>query len=282
MVAFFHPMRVVTGVAGARALGPLKRLVVRALYTHLAHRYRTEAWTMMNYGYASLDDEAFDPPVPSHADERYSLNLYWRVSASGRSGSDLRGLRVLEIGSGRGGGAAYVAETLEPAQMTGLDVAPSATALASERYATLANLDFVTGDAEALALPSDTFDVAINIESVHCYARPECFLAEVSRVLKPGGQLLFAGFAARGAAYDRLVTVLAHSPLILERIDDITRNIAASLAADEARKRQFLDTHVRGALKSFAVGAYAMTGSPMRTAIDAGETAYIAAVLTKP
>ena len=281
MAAFFHPMRVVTGVAGGRAIGPLKRVVVRALYTHLAHRYRTDAWTTMNYGYAPLRGEAFDPPVPPQAGERYGLNLYWRVATSGRSGGDWRGMTVLEIGSGRGGGAAFIAEALGPTHMTGLDIAPSATALATQCYATIGNLAFVTGDAEALTLPDNSFDVALNIESVHCYARPERFLAEVAHVLKPGGQLLFAGFAARGAAYDRLVTLLAQSALTLERIDDITANIAASLAADEVRKRQFLDTHVRGPLKSFAVGAYALTGSPMRRAIDDGETAYIAAVLTK-
>ncbi len=281
MSAFFHPMKVVTGAAGGRAIGPLKRFVVRKLYTHLAHRYPTEAWTTMNYGYAPCAGEVFAAPVSADAPERFSLNLYWRIATLGRHGAALEGLTLLEIGSGRGGGAAFVAKALQPARITALDIAPSATALAAERYGAIPNLHFATGDAEALPLADGGFDVVLNIESVHCYAQPARFLAEVARVLKPGGQLLFAGFAARGIAYDRLVQAFDGSPLTLERIEDITANIAASLAADEIRKRAFLATHVRGALKSFAVGAYAMEGSPMRTALDAGTTAYIAAVLTK-
>lgn len=282
MRAFFHPMKLVTGAAGGRAVGPLKRTVIRWLYTYLARRFAMADWTLMNYGYAPLAGEAFASPVPIAAEESYNLNLYWRIATSGRNGTALDGLSVLEIGSGRGGGAAFIAQHLRPAQLVGADIAPSATALAAARYAAIDNLHFKTDDAEALALNTASFDIVINIESIHCYAQPERFLAEVARVLKPGGELLFAGFAARGHAYDRLIEAFNSSALRLERLDDITANIAAALDADEARKRAFLDKNVRGALKSFALGAYAMQGSPMRTALDAGATVYIAALLTKP
>lgn len=280
MAGFFHPAKIVTGAIGGRLLGPIKRAVVKRLYTHLARHYPTPEWTAMNYGYAPLEGEAPLIGVPD-APERFNLNLYARVATSGRRGAALGGADLLEIGSGRGGGIAFVAAAFAPASATGLDIAPTATALASERYAHIANLRFVTGDAEALPLGDALFDAVINIESIHCYARPERFLAEVARVLRPGGELLFAGFAARGRAYEDLVAALESAPLRLDRLDDITANVSASLAADEARKRAFLDSNVKGALKSFAMGAYAMQGSPMRTALDRGTTAYVAAVLSK-
>jgi len=54
------------------------------------------------------------------------------------------------------------------------------------------------------------------------------------------------------------------------RLDDITRNIVAALQQDEARKR--IGRAVRAPLRSFATGAYAMEGTAMRRALEAGET----------
>ena len=123
----------------------------------------------------------------------------------------------------------------------------------------------------------------LNIESAHCYASVPRFLAESARVLRPGGELLFAGFASRrGGAHGRLVAALEACPLTLNRLEDITPNIVASLRLDEARKRELIRRAVSAPLRSFATGAYAMEGTAMRRALEAGETAYVAAVLSKP
>ncbi len=147
----------------------------------------------------------------------------------------------------------------------------------------LPNLSFAAGDAEALGLPDAGFDVVLNIESAHRYASVPRFLAEVARILRPGGELLFAGFASQpGGGYVRLTDVLRDGPLRVVRLDDITPNIVASLREDEARKRDLIRHAVRAPLRSFATGAYAMEGTAMRRALEMGETAYITAVLTKP
>lgn len=143
------------------------------------------------------------------------------------------------------------------------------------------NLAFIEGDAEDLALADASFDIVLNIESAHCYASVPRFLAEAARVLRPGGELLFAGFASRrGGAYDRLAAALGGGPLALDRLDDITANIVASLRLDEARKRELIGRAVRAPFRSFATGAYAMEGTAIRRALEAGETAYVAAVLS--
>jgi hypothetical protein len=104
----------------------------------------------------------------------------------------------------------------------------------------------------------------------------------VNRVLRPGGELLFAGFVSRqDGAFVRLQAIFAASPLALVSLDEITNNVVASLAADEARKRALLDRWVKGPFKSFAEGAYAMDGTAMRRALQSGETIYLAAVLRK-
>jgi hypothetical protein len=101
-------------------------------------------------------------------------------------------------------------------------------------------------------------------------------------VLRPGGELLFAGFVSRqDGAFVGLQEIFAASPLALVSLDEITNNVVASLAADEARKRALLDRWVKGPFKSFAEGAYAMDGTAMRRALQSGETVYLAAVLHK-
>lgn len=282
MTGLAHPRVIVTGALGGRVLGRARRFVVRRLYTHLAARYAMPGWTTMNYGYAPAPGEPFDRPASADETEAFGLNLYWRVATAGPHGRDWAGRDVVEIGSGRGGGAAYLAGALAPRSYIGVDVAPTATALASERHGDTPGLAFQTGDAEALTVPAASADIVLNIESAHGYASVPRFLAEVARVLRPGGVLLFAGFVARGGAEARLRGAFAESALRVDRIDDITANVTASLAADEARKRAFLDTHVTGWFKSFATGAYALSGTPMRRALEAGDTRYLAAVLTKP
>ncbi len=236
----------------------------------------------MNYGYAVLPGEApLAAAAPADAAERNGLQLYARVAGSGRRGAALGGLDVLEVGSGRGGGAAFVAAAMGPRRMTGLDVAAASAALAATRHCGLPNLAFIEGDAENLALADASFDIVLNIESAHCYASVPRFLAEVARVLRPGGELLFAGFASRrGGAHDRLAAALGDGPLVLDRVDDVTANIVASLRLDETRKRELIDRAVRAPFRSFATGAYAMEGTAMRHALEAGETAYVAAVLS--
>lgn len=276
-----HPRAIVTGAVGGRTLGRARRWVVKRLYTYLADRYPMPDWTTMNYGYAPLRGEPFDRPLASDETEALGLNLYWRVATSGRRGAALAGLEIVEIGSGRGGGAAYLGKVLAPKRLTAIDIAETATALAADQHAPIGNLTFRTGDAEAITLPDASADIVINIESAHCYASVPRFLEGVARILRPGGELLFAGFAASGAAEERLLSALKSSPMRLVRIDDITDNITASLSADEARKRAFLNAHVTGWFKSFAVGAYALSGTPMRRALEAGKTRYLTAVLSK-
>jgi ubiquinone/menaquinone biosynthesis C-methylase UbiE len=171
---------------------------------------------------------------------------------------------------------------LAPRRLVGLDISAAATALARRRHGSVPPLEYRQGDAEALPFGVETFDLVLNVESAHCYTSIPRFLAEVHRVLRPGGELLFVDFVSRqNGAFVGLQEIFATSPLALVSLDEITDNVVASLAADEARKRALLDRWVKGPFKSFARGAYAMDGTAMRRALQSGETVYLAAVLRK-
>jgi fatty-acid O-methyltransferase len=57
----------------------------------------------------------------------------------------------------------------------------------ARRHAEGSAVELVHGDAENLPFPQVSFDAVINVESAHCYGSIERFLAEVHRVLRPGG-----------------------------------------------------------------------------------------------
>jgi ubiquinone/menaquinone biosynthesis C-methylase UbiE len=278
-----HPWRFITGAVGRSVgFGRVKRLAVWLLYGYMARAYPQAGWTTMNYGYAPLPGENDEAVVDLTIPEHLSLQLYVRVATSGARGGAWRGLDVLEIGSGRGGGAAYLAGRLAPRRLVGLDISAAATILARRHHGSTPPLEYRQGDAEALPFNAETFDLALNVESAHCYASIPRFLAEVHRVLRPGGELLFADFVSQqGGAFAELQEMLVASPFALISLDEITDNVLASLAADETRKRVMLDRWVKEPFKSFAEGAYAMNGTAMRRALQSGETVYLAAVLRK-
>ena len=80
--------------------------------------------------------------------------------------------------------------------MIGVDFSDKAVNLCKKYYC-VDGLSFVPGDAEHLPFDDDSFDAVVNVESSHCYGSMATFLAQVKRVLKPGGHFLFADFRTR-------------------------------------------------------------------------------------
>ena len=140
----------------------------------------------MNWGYEE------DPPMTlplegSDEPNRFPIQLYHRTATQ----VDLKGKKVLEVSCGHGGGASYLVRTLGPASYTGLDLNAAGVDSCRKRHQ-LRGLDFVQGNAESLPFPDQSFDAVINIEASHLYPQFPRFLAEVARVLRPGGHFLYA------------------------------------------------------------------------------------------
>ncbi|WP_338101579.1 phthiotriol/phenolphthiotriol dimycocerosates methyltransferase [Mycobacterium ulcerans] len=132
-----------------------------------------------------------DPPIDltlevSDEPNRDHINMYHRTATH----VELSGKRVLEVSCGHGGGASCLTRTLHLASYTGLDLNRAGIKLCQRRH-NLPGLDFVRGDAENLPFEDESFDVVLNVEASHCYPHFSRFLAEVVRVLRPGGYLLY-------------------------------------------------------------------------------------------
>lgn len=96
------------------------------------------------------------------------------------------GLRVLDVASGAGESACYVAERFG-CDVTGIDLSESLLKRARDKAARRgASATFVKGDAHDIPFGDNSFDAVIS-ECTLCLLDMEAALAEMVRVARPGG-----------------------------------------------------------------------------------------------
>ena len=114
-------------------------------------------------------------------------------------GGRMHGGSALEIGCGRGVGAEIILDAFGADTVDGFDLDPRMVALARERLRPRGSrARFWVGDATAVPAPDDAYDAVFDFGIVHHVPRWRLALAEVRRVLKPGGRFyaeeMLAGF----------------------------------------------------------------------------------------
>jgi len=248
----------------------VRRIVVQRWYQHSSGNYRDKDWTFMNWGFVDLDSKASRLELdPSLEAERYSIQLYHHVA----SAVDIKGKDVLEVGSGRGGGAAYIQRYLQSRTMTGVDFSANLVDFSQATH-TAEGLIFIAGDAESLPFDDHSFDVVINVESSHTYGSMETFLGEVTRVLRPNGYFLFADVRPKESVHT-LRCQLQDSGLHILDEKDISQNVLKALETDTGRKYTLIKAKVRQVIAKSIKNFAGMRG------LSSGETQYLSVVMQK-
>jgi SAM-dependent methyltransferase len=265
-------MLVARVVSIAYRVPSIKRLLWRSWYDFLARRYRDWQWTFMNYGHRSPNGTAPLALTPEDEPDRSCIQLYEAVAGA----VDLTGREVLEVGSGRGGGASFVARYLRPSRVVGVDVSPQSIAFCRGRHV-VPGLSFEVGNAERLGFASASFDAVLNVESSHCYGDLGAFVREVRRVSRPDGHFLYADFRSRTELEAwRAALMFAGLRLVAER--DITLGVLAALDVDDERKRGLIEARVaRPLLRAFCQFA-ALRGTVLYDKFRDGSVVYRAFV----
>lgn len=142
------------------------------------------------------------------------------------------GERVLDIGCGTGALTRKVASKLTSgqAEVVGLDAAPAMIAVARRKAAGLARIRFDVGVAETLDYADASFDAAVSTFFFH-HIDAELkrrALAELHRVLKPGGVLAIVDVDIPGNAFGKLC---AWAGYWLFQQEEIRENIRGDLRA---------------------------------------------------
>jgi 2-polyprenyl-3-methyl-5-hydroxy-6-metoxy-1,4-benzoquinol methylase len=149
------------------------------------------------------DQTTLTSPTTTTADaydqwhSRYSVDAeadapWHRLIKAHISQEDLAGKRVLEIGCGRGGFSCWLSQQpCAPRQIIAADFSSTAVHM-GEQYAQAHGLRGITwevGDIQAIAHPDSSFDTVISCETIEHVPDPRRAVAELGRVLKPGGRL---------------------------------------------------------------------------------------------
>jgi SAM-dependent methyltransferase len=169
---------------------------------------------------ASANVRAFDLPSAGAYDALVATVLegfYARVA--GEVAAAHPGGTLLEVGSGPGRLAVRLAREAPGMTLTGVDISDAMVERAARRAAGAGlseRVRFEVGDVAALLHPDEEFDAVVSTLSLHHWSDPVSGLAEIYRVLKPGGEARIYDLAhwlwlpARGG--DRLIQLAAASP----------------------------------------------------------------------
>jgi SAM-dependent methyltransferase len=108
-----------------------------------------------------------------------------------------RGDRVLDVATGDGNAAIECAR--RGAAVVGIDVTPKQIALARQRcVAEGVDVDLRVGDAMALGVEDDSFDVVLSVLGVMFAPDPDVAVAELARAVRPGGVVALASWMVGG------------------------------------------------------------------------------------
>lgn len=252
-----------------------RRIVWKPVYETIAKKFKIADWQFMNYGYAPHVDEIPLTLEPEDEANRYSIQLYHYLVSILK----IPGKEILEVGSGRGGGANYMWKYLKPEKIIGLDIAHNAVKLANEKHAT-GGLTFVQGNAEKLPFTNESFDLVINVESCHAYGSVPAFLKEVKRVLRPGGYFLCTDMRSPNGMQILKNNLLATGMQISLK-EDITGNVINAIELEETVKQKRISDNIpRWLTKPFKEFA-GVKGSKIHEDLKSGSLIYYRFMLQK-
>jgi ubiquinone/menaquinone biosynthesis C-methylase UbiE len=135
----------------------------------------------------SIEKTLMNNPVRALLQRRYEAPLMERF------GGRTEGLRVLEIGCGRGIGTEIIFERFRAREVHAFDIDLEMVELARKRLASYgpSRLTLYVGDAETIAEADASFDAVFDFGIIHHVPEWKRAIAEVARVLKPGGRFFF-------------------------------------------------------------------------------------------
>ncbi len=167
-----------------------------------------------------VDDHLAEGPggaVPARPREELFIHLgLWERLTPGTSPADLRaaqrrlddhivalsaaspGLAILDVGCGFGGTIASFDAAVERLALVGVNIDPRQLRVAQASVVPRggSTVRWLEGDACALPLPDASFDRVVAVECAFHFASRRRFLAEIARVLRPGGRLALSDLVA--------------------------------------------------------------------------------------
>ncbi len=154
----------------------------------------------------SVEKALMNNPVREIVQRRVEAPLLARL------GGRVEGGRALEVGCGRGVGTEIVLDVFGVAHVDAVDLDPDMVALARRRLGRRPRdrWDVTVGDVTAVDAPDDHYDAVFDFGIIHHVPVWTDALAEIRRVLKPGGRFFFEEVTSHALARWSARTFLDH------------------------------------------------------------------------
>ncbi|HEX6073951.1 MAG TPA: class I SAM-dependent methyltransferase [Micromonosporaceae bacterium] len=120
---------------------------------------------------------------------RHLHRFHARVAADVVAAGLPDGSRVLDVGTGPGRVPLAIAAAAPGLRVDGIDLSEEMIDHARRLATDTPTVSFAVDDVANLSYPDDTFDLVVSTLSQHHWADRERAMRELSRVLKPGGQI---------------------------------------------------------------------------------------------
>ena len=253
--------------------GRMRNWMWRWWYQRLAKAHKRGDFRFMNYGYK-------DNQVLKLTEDDEPNRLFIQLYNMNIRDVDLNGKDVVEVGSGRGGGASWIAKTYNPKSLIAFDFSKDAVGLANEWYSVQENLSFEVGNAEALPLEDNCKDVIYNVESSHCYGNVEAFVKEVYRCLKTGGNFCWTDFRDK-KTMEKLHETFIEAGFEIVSKKNVTKEVLDALDdINDSKVKGISESVPMGMKKSFETFA-GVKGTPVYDGFVNGEIGYYHCLLPK-
>lgn len=130
-------------------------------------------------------------PFPNE-EGRNTRQVQWEIPALVRALRIPGDVRILEVGCGRGIALPVLDRLCSPRRLVGFDIDEELLVEAADNlreHGTEAELR--QGDVRRMPFADEAFDVVIDFGTLYHIARPQAALAEIARVLAPGGTFVY-------------------------------------------------------------------------------------------
>lgn len=134
-----------------------------------------------------LEKLAMNNPV------RFYIQRHMEAPLLVKLGAHVEGMNVLEVGCAHGVGTQILLDGWNAKKVYAMDLDEDMLKKARKRLASYSKdrLELHIGDVTRIDVPDQSYDAVVNFAAIHHVPDWQSALAEISRVLKPGGLFIF-------------------------------------------------------------------------------------------